>query len=131
MHNVSLATDKYIFNSLKNMSFFEKLTYPVIYHIEPSLSTEDVAGSKLDHIKWEIKNDTVKPDDTSPTPADSLDPCKPPVGINSDQSCHLKIGTRLDYFPRSSSPANHIQVIADIHDQEKIDYQLCSQESRH
>ena len=56
--------------------------YLVFKEIVPSLATQDVADGELHEVKWEIEDNTVEPNHSCPTPTNSLDPCKTPVGIH-------------------------------------------------
>lgn len=64
--------------------------YLVLYHVKPCLSTQDVTDGKLHNVEWEIEDNAVNPDDTSPSPTDSMYSCKTPVGIYCYESSNLK-----------------------------------------
>lgn len=55
--------------------------YPIFNHIVPGFATKGVAGDELEDIKRNVCDDTVEPDDSTPSPSAPFDSCKFPVCV--------------------------------------------------
>lgn len=59
-------------------------SYPLLNNKIPSSSTQHIANEELYQIKWDVKDDVVKPDHTSPTPSNPFNCSKAPICVNRD-----------------------------------------------
>ena len=71
------------------MSKKQKSTYPLFNDKVPCPTTNGISDCKLDYVKWEIKDEVVKPNYTSPTPANSFNCGKTPVCVDGNQCSNL------------------------------------------
>jgi len=58
-------------------------TYPIFNHVVPSFATKGIASDKLEDIKRNVCDDTVDPDDSTPSPSTTFDSRKFPMRISS------------------------------------------------
>jgi len=78
----------------------------------PCLPTQDVANRKLDGIKGEVENKTVKPNDSRPSPSNTLDLGKSPICIHSKECCYLQFYSSWhssDIITVSAEGGEHVQ----------------------
>ena len=61
----------------------------VLEHVVPCTSCESHADEKLENVKRNVCNNAVDPDNSCPSPPNSIDSSKVPVCIHSNGSCHL------------------------------------------
>lgn len=66
-------------------------SYPLLNDKIPGPPTKSIADEELNEIKWNVEDDVVKPDYTSPTPSNSFNSRKFPVCIDCNQSSNLHI----------------------------------------
>lgn len=63
--------------------------YPLLNDKIPRLPAQSISGEELNKIKWDVEDEIVKPDHTSPTPSNSFNCSKAPVRIDSNQCSNL------------------------------------------
>lgn len=73
----------------------EAVQYLVLKEVVPGPATEHEADEELEQVEREVEHDAVQPDNTSPAPADTLDPGKTPVGVHSKEGRNLYQQNRL------------------------------------
>ncbi|KAJ0567158.1 hypothetical protein HanIR_Chr06g0281611 [Helianthus annuus] len=56
--------------------------YLVFKHVAPGFPAKDVSNSEFHNIEREVEHDAVEPDDTGPSPPDSLDSCEFPLCVD-------------------------------------------------
>jgi len=64
-------------------------SYLVFEEIKPSPTTQNIADGEFQDVKRNVGDQSVNPDNSSPSPPHSFYPCKAPIGINSYDSCNL------------------------------------------
>lgn len=57
-------------------------SYPIFNHVIPSFASKDVAGDELKDIKRNVCDDTINPDDSTPSPSAPFDSRKFPMCIS-------------------------------------------------
>jgi hypothetical protein len=65
-------------------------SYPLVKDKIPGSPAHRVTNEELDDIQWQVKDNVVKPNDTSPTPSNAFDCGKSPVGVDSNYSSNLR-----------------------------------------
>lgn len=65
--------------------------YLILQEIIPSFSTQNIADCKFEDVKRDVCNNTIQPDNSSPSPASTLDSCKTPICIDCYEGRHLII----------------------------------------
>lgn len=79
--------ESYLINH--NKSPLVNQMYLIFEQIIPALSTQSISNDKLENVEWDVENDTVKPNNSSPSPSNAVDPCKPPVCVDGNHCSHL------------------------------------------
>ena len=74
-----------------SIQVYKYSTYPLFNNKIPSPSTQGISNNELDEIKWNIKDEVIKPHHTSPTPSNPFNCSKTPICINCNQCCYLLI----------------------------------------
>ena len=65
------------------------MAYLILKHIIPGPATQYISDKELEKIKRDVEDDTVDPNDTSPSPTDTMDLRKAPIGIHSNHRSNL------------------------------------------
>ena len=63
--------------------------YLILKQIIPSPATQSISDGKLENIQREVEYDTIEPNNTSPSPANTVDPRKAPICIYSEECSNL------------------------------------------
>ena len=71
------------------LRLLKKKSYLVLEEVVPCPAAEHKSDEELDQVQREVEHDAVEPDDTSPAPADTLDPGEAPVGVDSEEGRNL------------------------------------------
>ena len=64
-------------------------SYPLIEDKIPGSPAHRITNEELDDIQWQVKDDVVKPDDTSPAPSNAFDRGKSPVSVHGNYRSNL------------------------------------------
>ena len=74
------------------------MAYLILKHIIPGPATQYISDKELEEIKRDVEDDTVDPNDTSPSPTNTMYLCKAPIGIHSNHRSNLINQAKLIKF---------------------------------
>lgn len=63
--------------------------YPLLNYKIPSSPAQRISDDEFDEVKWEIEDEVVQPNYTSPAPSNALNRTKTPICIDSNQCSNL------------------------------------------
>ena len=72
------------------------MSYPLLNNKIPSPPTQGISCKELDKIKWEIKDEVIEPNNTSPTPSNPFDCSKAGVRIDRNDGGNLNTTKLID-----------------------------------
>lgn len=67
----------------------EDVMYLVLDNVVPGLPTQSISSDELKNVQRDVKDNAVEPNNTSPSPSNTLYLSKFPVGIYSEDSSNL------------------------------------------